>query len=221
MVNDGWRIADTMWRALARLLIAMPALVAVWPAFAHDIPSDVHVQAFVKPEGQRLQVLLRVPLGAMNEVDMPLRGPGNLDLRRADAALGVAAELWFADNLRLFEDDRPLPRAMVALARVSLASDRSFASWDAAMAHLRDPPIPPDTDLYWKQQHFDLLLEVPIAFALTGSALLYVLVYPVVLGSGKAVLPVLGPTAPLELLSSHAMGRGIVELRYRFGGSPA
>ena len=66
MVNDGWRIADTMWRALARLLIAMPALVAVWPAFAHDIPSDVHVQAFVKPEGQRLQVLLRVPLGAMN-----------------------------------------------------------------------------------------------------------------------------------------------------------
>ena len=163
MVNDGWRIADTMWRALARLLIAMPALVAVWPAFAHDIPSDVHVQAFVKPEGQRLQVLLRVPLGAMNEVDMPLRGPGYLDLRRADAALGVAAELWFADNLRLFEDDRPLPRAMVALARVSLASDRSFASWDAAMAHLRDPPIPPDTDLYWKQQHFDLLLEVPIA----------------------------------------------------------
>ena len=30
-----------------------------------------------------------------------------------------------------------------------------------------------------------------------------------------------GPTAPLELLSSHTMGRGIVELRYRFGGSPA
>ena len=46
-------------------------------------------------------------------------------------------------------------------------------------------------------------------------------IIPVVLGSGKAVLPMSGPTAPLELLSSHAMGRGIVELRYRFGGSPA
>lgn len=46
-------------------------------------------------------------------------------------------------------------------------------------------------------------------------------IIPVVLGRGKAVLPMAGPTAPLELLSSHAMGRGIVELRYRFGGTPA
>ena len=46
-------------------------------------------------------------------------------------------------------------------------------------------------------------------------------IIPVVLGSGKAVLPLKGPTAPLELLSSHTMGRGIVELRYRFGPTPA
>jgi len=162
MTNDGRRVATAIRRALARVLTVL-AVVAAWPAIAHDIPADVHVQAFVKPEGRRLLVLLRVPLGAMNEVDMPLRGPGYLDLRRADAALRVAAELWFADNLSLFEDDRPLPRAAVALARVSLASDRSFASWDEAMAHLRGPPIPVDTELYWKPQHFDLLLEVPIA----------------------------------------------------------
>lgn len=46
-------------------------------------------------------------------------------------------------------------------------------------------------------------------------------IIPVVLGSGKAVLPMAGPTAPLELLSSHTMGRGVVELRYRFGRTPA
>jgi dihydrofolate reductase len=46
-------------------------------------------------------------------------------------------------------------------------------------------------------------------------------IIPVVLGSGKSVLPMSGPTAPLELLASHAMGRGIVELRYRFGAGPA
>jgi dihydrofolate reductase len=46
-------------------------------------------------------------------------------------------------------------------------------------------------------------------------------IIPVVLGSGKAVLPMAGPTAPLELLSTHTMGRGIVELRYRFGSNPA
>ena len=46
-------------------------------------------------------------------------------------------------------------------------------------------------------------------------------IIPVVLGSGKAVLPMAGPTAPLELLSTHTMGRGIVELRYRFGAGAA
>ncbi|MFO1285973.1 MAG: HupE/UreJ family protein [Rubrivivax sp.] len=132
------------------------------PAAAHDIPSDVHVQAFVRPEGAHLLVLVRVPLAAMNEVDMPLRGPGYLDLARADAALRTAAELWFADNLTVFEDGNALPRAQVLAARVSLASDRSFATWDQAMAHLRAPPISPQTDLPWKAQHFDVLLGYPI-----------------------------------------------------------
>ncbi|MHA7221948.1 dihydrofolate reductase family protein [Arthrobacter sp. RHLT1-20] len=47
---------------------------------------------------------------------------------------------------------------------------------------------------------------------------LIISIIPVVLGSGKAVLPMARPTAPLELVSSHTMGRGIMELRYRFSG---
>ena len=162
MTKGSSRIAKAMQR-WAALVLTLLAVVAALPAFAHDFPADVRVQAFVKPEGQHLFMLLRVPLGAMNEVDMPLRGPGYLDLTRADAALRVAAKLWFSDNLSLFEDGRPLPRPMLVMARVSLASDRSFASWDEAMAHLRSAPIPAGTDLYWKAQHFDLLLDFPIA----------------------------------------------------------
>ena len=162
MTRGGRRIEAAIRHGLALVLTLLAALAPL-PAFAHDIPADVRIQAFVKPEGQHLYVLLRVPLGAMNEVDMPLRGPGYLDLARADPALRVAAELWFADNLSLFEDDRPLPRPTLAMARVSLASDRSFASWEEAIAHLRAPPIPPQTELYWKAQHFDLLLELPIS----------------------------------------------------------
>ena len=41
-------------------------------------------------------------------------------------------------------------------------------------------------------------------------------VIPVVLGGGKQLLPMSGPTPPLELTASRTMGRGIVELRYRF-----
>jgi dihydrofolate reductase len=47
---------------------------------------------------------------------------------------------------------------------------------------------------------------------------LIISIIPVVLGNGKPVLPLDGPTPPLELISSSTMGRGIVELHYRFGG---
>lgn len=43
-------------------------------------------------------------------------------------------------------------------------------------------------------------------------------VIPVVLGDGKRLLPLAGPTPPLELAASRTMGRGIVELRYRLDG---
>jgi dihydrofolate reductase len=48
-------------------------------------------------------------------------------------------------------------------------------------------------------------------------------VIPVVLGDGKRLLPLEGPTPPLELTASRTMGRGIVELRYRLsaGGNAA
>jgi hypothetical protein len=153
------------WRWLAGLLwlLALWTLGMATLAQAHDIPADVRIQAFVKPQGQQLQLLLRVPLGAMNEVDMPLRGPGYLDLSRADAALRVAAELWFADNLSVLEEGQPLLRPTLAAARISLASDRSFATWESALAQLRSAPIPVSTELHWKAQHFDLLLTFSIA----------------------------------------------------------
>lgn len=49
---------------------------------------------------------------------------------------------------------------------------------------------------------------------------LIVSLVPVVLGSGKRVLPLAGPTPPLELAGSRTLGRGVVELRYllRAGG---
>lgn len=40
-------------------------------------------------------------------------------------------------------------------------------------------------------------------------------VIPVVLGDGKRLLPLEGPTAPLELSASRTLGRGVVELRYK------
>ena len=132
-------------------------------AAAHDIPNEVKVRAFVKPEGERLTLLARVPLEAMREADIPLRGPGYIDLARADAALRTAARLWLTDNIDVYEGERRLPPPRLAAARVALAADRSFASYEQALATVRSPPLDPALDLYWKQQSLDVLLEYPIA----------------------------------------------------------
>src|SRR5712691_11026162 len=104
--------------ALAMLLCA-----AASSAAAHDIPTDVKINAFIKPSGNRLELLIRVPLAAMIEVDFPKRGPGYLDIPRADEALRNAAKLYLIDNFIVTENDVALPAPRILYARVSLAPD--------------------------------------------------------------------------------------------------
>src|SRR3974390_3086586 len=78
-------------KILVNCLAAAIALLSPAGASAHDIPTDVLVNAFVKPEGQRLRLLVRVPMKALRDVDYPRRGNGLLDLARADSALRNAA----------------------------------------------------------------------------------------------------------------------------------
>jgi hypothetical protein len=142
--------------------VAVP-LVALAPGLhAHDIPNDVKVQAFVKPSGQTLQMLLRVPMAAMQDVDFPQRGPGYLDLPRADSSLRTAVSLWLADNIELLEGDTRVAAPRLAEVRVSLPSDRSFASYPQALAHVSGPRLADDLQLYWNQGMLDALLEYPI-----------------------------------------------------------
>jgi len=129
---------------------------------AHEIPKDVRVQAFVRPAGQQLQLLVRVPLAAMNEVDFPRRGPGYLDLAHAEPALRHAASLWIADNIALYEGEHRLNDSRIADVRVSLPSDKSFASYEDALAHVAGPRLPENMDLYWSQQLLDVLFEYAI-----------------------------------------------------------
>ena len=89
---------------------------------AHDIPADVVVHAYLRPDGQRLHVLVRVPLAAMRDVQFPLRGPGYLELAKADDFLRQAALTWVRDSLSLYEDGRTHPRAAAAGRDARLAA---------------------------------------------------------------------------------------------------
>jgi hypothetical protein len=143
------------------IAVALAGMLPVTAA-AHDIPADVRINAFVKPGGDRLELLIRVPLAAMIEVDFPTRGPGYLDLARADEALRGATKLYLMDNITVYEDDAPLPTPQVVYARVSLPSDRSFTSYEQARAHVAEPRLAGDLELYWNQQLLDVLLVYPI-----------------------------------------------------------
>jgi hypothetical protein len=154
----------TPLRTLAASGALAAGLLCLAPGLsAHDIPADVHVHVFVKPEGQRLRLLVRVPLGAMRDIVFPLREPGFLELARADAALQDAARLWVAGGIGVYEDDAFVGPPSVVSTRVSLPSDRSFQTYDDALAHVMGPPLAPDTGLIWNQALLDVLLEYPIA----------------------------------------------------------
>ena len=146
------------------LLLALSAALAFAPrpAAAHDVPADVVVQAFLKPEGQRLRLLVRAPMGALRDVGLPTRGPVYLDLALVDTSLREAAKLWIADEIELYEDDARLPAPQIVAARVSLPSDGSFGSYEEALAHVTGPPLPADTELYWSQGMLDVLFDYPI-----------------------------------------------------------
>ena len=148
---------------LDRIFILAAALLALAPgAQGHDIPDEVRVQAFVKPERRTLELLVRVPLKAMRDIDVPQRRGGFLDFTRVDTSLREAVGLWLAGEIELYEDDARLGKPNLVDARVSLESDRSFAAYESALAHFKEPRLGNDTELYWNQGLLDVRLEYPI-----------------------------------------------------------
>jgi hypothetical protein len=148
-----------------RILVLAVIACALWPAAdlsAHDIPNDVTVQVLVKPDGQRLKLLVRAPLKAMRDVEYPMRGADRLDVGRAGTILHDAATIWLVNNIDLYEGDTALGGARIAAVRASLPADKSFGSFDAALAHVTGAPLPADTELFWSQGLIDVLIEYPI-----------------------------------------------------------
>jgi hypothetical protein len=117
-------------------------------------------EGFAKPDDGRMHLLIRIPLVFLQPFALPKRGPGYLDLTHMDAVLRQAAAAA-GSHIELFEYGVPLVPT-VRQARVSLLSDRSFQSYDRALAHLQEPPLPADTDLFWNQGFFDAEFEYPI-----------------------------------------------------------
>ena len=141
--------------------LACSLLVAL-PSQAHEIPNDVTIRMFVKPEGSTLRLVVRVPLNAMRDFAFPVHGPGYLEISAAEPMLRDAAVLWIADYIHLYENGTDLGRPEVSAVHISIPSNRSFADYDRALANTTSDPLPDETNLIWEQALLDVLFEYPI-----------------------------------------------------------
>ena len=148
--------------ALVAALFLLVSVTTVARVSAHDIPRDVTVQAFAKPEGHSFTLLVRVPLKAIMDIEFPRKERDYVDLERVDQSLRDAAMIWLARKIELYEEDRLLPDPRILSTRMSLESDRSFGSYEQALAHVTGPALTNDTSIFWEQGILDVLFEYPI-----------------------------------------------------------
>ncbi len=139
------------------LLVLLPA-----EQEAHEIPADVTVNAFVRPEGDVLRLLVRVPLYSMRDVDFPVREGGWLDIEGSSELLPELVEQWIVSYVTFEENGRPLGDGRVVATRIERPSDRAFLSWESALANMTQPMLSEDIQLPGGQALLDVLIEYDI-----------------------------------------------------------
>jgi hypothetical protein len=153
--------ANSIVSAVIKCLLVLLASAA--PVLhAHEIPTDVVIQTLLKPEGKQLEFLVRVPLQAMRDINFPESGPGYLVISEADKTIRDAAQIWIAQEVGIYENERRLDDWIIDAARISLPSDRSFENYESAYRHIRSPRLPDDTELFREQAMLDVLIRYSI-----------------------------------------------------------
>lgn len=139
------------------LVLALPCA-----AFAHVIPDDVTVRMFVKPEGNQLHLLVRVPFDTLADVIFPLRDDGSIDLLPAEKMLGDAAKIWISDWVDVFEGGNELPKPQLTAARIAFADSSDFLNYERALTHLRGAGLPAAAKIFTDRAVLDVLFDYPI-----------------------------------------------------------
>ena len=150
-------------RRIAAVAVALVLILPTWSGEAHEIPADVTVQAFVKPEGGTLRMLVRVPLVSLRDYNFPSREPGYLEISESENMILEAVDVWIGDYVSMLENEGSLGRAELAAVRVAIPGDRAFRSWERAYENVLAEPLTDGIELPARQAMVDVLLEWPIA----------------------------------------------------------
>jgi hypothetical protein len=134
------------------------AMAGGFPVRAHE--TTVEVTTYFRVEGSTLTALIRLPASILADAGLTAVTPGSGDPRASDGVLRAVA-LDAAKNFDVMSDDRRLPMQSAKWV-ASPGSDTSFDSFDAAVAHLAGPSLPPDRDVFWNDAFVDVRLDYPI-----------------------------------------------------------
>jgi HupE / UreJ protein len=144
-------------------LIIAAAVAAFRPhsGAAHDVPDQVIVTAYIKQSAGRADMVARLPLVLLLNLDLPKVGPGYLDLAAIGPSLQRAGDA-VAKALSLHDGDAKLGGTLAG-ARISLPSDKSFVDYASARAAIHGPPLPPTETVLWNQGFYDAHLTYALA----------------------------------------------------------
>jgi hypothetical protein len=117
----------------------------------------------VKPEGNTIRTLVRVPLVAMRDYNWPMRDPGYLVIPEATVLGRDAAVQWIGNFAEMYEGGASIGFSRVVASRIAIPGDGAFRTWETALAGVLSPPLDDGIDLPLQQAMFDVLLEWDIA----------------------------------------------------------
>ena len=117
----------------AILLVLLPSGIR-----AHDMPSDVLVQLFVSPAPHEMQVLVRLPLISLLNINLPKRGEEYLDLGSIEPSLNDAAKATAA-AIDFYEGDVKLTTPRIAAGRAGLTASRRWRAGTSSASSSRLP----------------------------------------------------------------------------------
>jgi hypothetical protein len=144
--------------------IGLVLFAAIVHAANRPIPEVVNVKVFVRLENGSLDLLVRVPLAAVKDIQFPTRGEaGYLDLEALASMLPGAADHWIAGGFDVFDHGEPVSRPEVDQPRIATISDQSFDSYQSAIDHLGAPPVAATENLFLDQVWFDMRLRYRLA----------------------------------------------------------
>ncbi len=144
---------------VAGFVLLVQAALIPGSALAHEFTMASLMNAFVKLEPGQAHLVIRVPIHVLGPTSFPATGR-ELDLARAGPAIERALAR-LGKEIEIRENGRPLVPA-TAIGRLTLPSDRSFESYEEAVAHVARP-ADPGTAIYIDQGYLDAHLTYPIA----------------------------------------------------------